>query len=189
MQGLRPRQRATCQFQSARHRLNLSPPLARILAATSTALVAILSAFAVLMVTGALRFNPDAPLAQVMSAQHEVEYTVPGPVVNAIFLGFTTLGFAVVGVVIVFVLFVAERLFKRKFRLRRALFKFWGVGAAVSALAAVALVYAAHRSGLAEIAALVAAAGGIGAATPVFIVWYCFIVAFSARASFGKSGA
>ena len=141
------------------------------------------------MMSGALRFNPEAPLAQVMSAQHEVEYTVPGPVVNAIFLGFTTLGFAVVGVVSVFVLFVAERLFRHRFHLRGALFKFWGVGAAVSALAAIALVYAAHRPGLAEIAALVAAAGGVGAATPVFIVWYCLAVFFGASASSGKSGA
>jgi hypothetical protein len=169
--------------------LHLSPQFAQRLAAVSTAVVAVLAAIVVLILTGALRFNPNDPLAQVMSAQHEVEYTVPGPVLNAVYLAFTTLAFALVGVVSALLLFVAERMFRRKFRLRQTLFKFWGVGAAASALASIALLYAAHRPGIAPIAALIAGAGGAGAATPVFILWYLFAVSFGAVTPLEKSGA
>jgi hypothetical protein len=169
--------------------LHLSPQFAQRLAAASTTIVAFFAAIAILILTGALRFSPSDPLAQVMSAQHEVEYTVPGPVLNAIYLAFTTLGFAVVGVVSALILFAVERVFGRKFRLRRTLFKFWGIGAAASAVASIVLVYAAHRPGIAPIAALIAGAGGAGAATPVFVVWYLFAVSFGAAAPSRKSGA
>jgi hypothetical protein len=169
--------------------LHLSPKSAQRLAAVSTAIVAVLAAITILILTGALRFNPNDPLAEVVSASHEVEYTIPGPVVNAIYLGFTTLAFGVIGVVSPLLLFAAERLFRRRFRLRRTLFKFWGVGAAASAVASIALVYAAHRPGLAPIAASIAAVGGAGAATPVFLVWYFFSVSIGAGTSFGESGA
>jgi hypothetical protein len=101
------------------HRLHLSPQFAQRLAAISTAVVAVPAAITILILTGALRFNPNDPLAQVLSAQHDVEYTIPGPVLNAIYLGFTTLAFAVVGVVGTLLLFVAERVLGRKCRLRR----------------------------------------------------------------------
>jgi len=126
--------------------------------------VALTVAICVIAALGLLFWSGAVRLERVSSPDLAADWQ---PIVNAIYLGLCTGAFAIVGTVA-----VAACLLSKAVRNALAgVSPFWLTGAVIAALAATWLTFHIDRPLLVPLAAALAAVGGVGAGTAVYVVW------------------